>query len=284
MIGVKLMGGLGNQMFQYAAARSLAIKHNVGVKLDLSFLNTNSKGQYTQRQFELDVFKIDAKLFSPIDIFFENVGKNISLLSPWKVYRENYFSYDTNFNQLPDKTYLIGWMQSEKYFSDIRSQILNEFQLKKPFDVSANDLLNKIQNTNSISIHIRRGDYVQNSNASSYHGVMPIEYYRQAIEIISSKVKDITVFCFSDDIEWCKANLNIQFPINYATFSATQHPAVELSLMSKCKHNIIANSSFSWWGAWLNTNNNKIIVAPQKWFRDSGINTKDLLPNSWIKI
>src|SRR3989344_4984067 len=142
-------------------------------------------------------------------------------------------------------------------------------------------LASEISGTNSVSVHIRRGDYVTNANTNQFHGLCSLDYYNKAVSFISSKQNEMELFVFSDDIEWCKENLKYDFPIH---FVETNDAHSDMYLMSLCKHNIIANSSFSWWGAWLNDNFQKIVVAPSQWIADASVNTQDLIPKGWIKI
>ncbi|MCK4744844.1 alpha-1,2-fucosyltransferase, partial [Candidatus Parcubacteria bacterium] len=195
--------------------------------------------------------------------------------------KEQHSHFDSKILKLIGNIYLDGYWQSEKYFKNIENSIRKEFTLKNDLQLKAKKLLRKIKNTESISIHIRRNDYISHKPANQYHGVCHLSYYKKAINVIIKKIDDPHFFVFSDDIDWCKKNLKIKFP---TIFVEGNKDYEDLILMSKCKHNIIANSTFSWWGAWLNNNPNKIVIAPKKWFRKKSINTKDLIPKTWIKI
>ena len=291
MIITKLMGGLGNQMFQYAAGKALAWNHGVECKTDLSFLNADPKGLYTQRKFELDIFQ------NPISVIKETELKNflvkhnsqfnILLNKAFPFVCKNHFitekghQYQSDFFNTSKDTYISGFWQSEKYFKNHESKIREVFTIKKNLIEDTHKWLDQIKHTNSVSVHIRRGDYINLSSANSFHGICSNEYYEEALKFIGSKIKEIVFFVFSDDIEWCKANFKINFPVH---FVETDSAYKEMYLMQNCVHNIIANSSFSWWSAWLNSNENKIVIAPKKWFNDENINTKDIVPESWIKI
>ncbi len=294
MIVVKLMGGLGNQMFQYAAGLSLATKKNTDLYIDTSFLNEDDKGAYTKRHFELDMFNISVKIADKfiLDQFNFNQTKLITKLKKLKpnlfkkiIYNEHQFHFLTTFFKLPVYTYLNGFWQSENYFNECRSILLNQFSLKKSLSDNAFEIDNKIKSTTSISLHIRRGDFLSLKSANHFHGFLPIDYYKNAINYINTKISNVTFFIFSDDIDWCKNNFdfisNKEF-VDGKFLALTIHE--ELILMSNCQHNITANSSFSWWGAWLNQNPEKIVIAPKNWFADKTINTNDLIPKSWIKL
>lgn len=181
------------------------------------------------------------------------------------------------------KYYFDGYWQTYKYADEIRKHLIQDLKLKEPLDQNTLDVMSNIGNTNSISLHIRRGDYVTDAKTSKIHDVCDLEYYRKAVDIVSKKIKNPQFFIFSDDIEWAKKNLKIQYPMVFVSDLKIEDYE-EMILMSKCKHNIIANSSFSWWGAWLNTYDDKVVVAPQKWSNRHKKDYKNLIPNTWIKI
>jgi len=258
---IKIIGGLGNQMFQYAYGRNMELSGKK-VVFDTSFFAGNKNSKDTVRNFKLDKFNIATNAeFSP---------KRHLISDIWiKVKRRLGLNADVYF-------------QSEEYFINIADIIRREFTLKRPLSNKAQKILNNIENNNSISLHIRRGDYVVDKNINAFHGICDLEYYKRAMSLIKEKVANPTFFVFSDDIAWAKDNFKGE------GFIFVSDPEIEdveeLVLMSKCKHNIIANSSFSWWGAWLNSNLDKIVIAPQKWFNDKKANKNQILPEKWIRI
>jgi hypothetical protein len=290
MIIVKLMGGLGNQMFQYAAGRCLSHLHNTELKLDLSFLNADTQNKYTKRDFALDVFNVnssfatgeDIRRFNPLERgkITRTLMRKLPILYSKLIANESGHAFMKEFYSYPKDVYLNGYWQSEYYFEPVQEILRKEFTLKEaPGGVNA-ELAERIRNSNSVSLHIRRGDYVNNQEVNKFHGTCSLEYYRQAIEFLKAK-GDIELFVFSDDIQWAKENLEAD-KIN---FVAQNNPGyIDMHLMSVCKHNIIANSSFSWWGAWLNPNPTKVVVAPLKWFAAPGPHTPDIYPKNWVKI
>jgi len=233
-IVVKLMGGLGNQMFQYAYGFALAKRKNRNLSLDISFFN--QKNAATPRVFELDQLCISQK----------NFGQKLFLAKIPKIGRK----IETLLN------YFEGYFQSEKYFSDYKDEIINEFQFKEKLQAPEG---------NSVAIHIRRGDYAEFANI---HLVCTPFYYENAVAYIQSKVESPIFYVFSDDIEWCKQNVKVPEPCHYID-NLNKPSSHDMQLMSLCKHNIISNSTYSWWAAWLNQNPDKIIVAPDRWFADS---------------
>ncbi len=288
MIIVKLIEGLGNQMFQYAMGRYIAHKNNTKFKLDkIGFLdyklheyglcNFNIKENFATKK-EINYFKKYKKSNKKIIRKFYNA----LFADESKYILEHQFNFIPNIFNAKNNVYLDGFWQSEKYFIDIKDIIKKDFTIKNPSNKYKNKVT-QIKSKNSISLHIRRGDYVKNKETLKHHGICSLDYYNKAIQIVKKKLDNPTFFIFSDDIEWVKKNLNTK-STNFFVSGGKLQNYEELILMSKCKHNIIANSSFSWWGAWLNDNPKKIIIAPKKWFEVKKMNTIDLIPDSWIKI
>jgi len=257
MIICRLQGGLGNQMFQWAFGKSLSKKYNMPLFLDISLYN-NQVG-VTKREFSLNKFP--------------NLKYDINIPNVHKVYRisDNFIFREYNISN-QSSYYLDGYWQSEKYFKDIEDIIKEELQ-------PSNESLEKFSklpiNENNVSIHIRRTDYV---TSNGYHPVQSIEYYQKALNIIGEYDN---IFVFSDYINWCKTNLTFDNMIFIEGFDDVE----DLWLMSLCKNNIIANSSFSWWAAWLNQNPNKKVISPKNWFgKQTNLNDSDIIPETWIKI
>lgn len=296
MIAVKLMGGLGNQMFQYASAKALALHHHVPVCVDLSFLNANTNGEYTKRNYELNIFNLkelfpnkrQQKFISCISSnnLFNKLSIKAPILFPFSYRPEKSAAFQTDFFTYPKNTYLAGFWQSEKYFKKYELEIKNSFLFTDAPDKNNLAWIKKIQSCTSISIHIRRGDYITDNKTFSFHGICSNEYYRTALQYILSKVRSTSVelFLFSDDKEWGRKNLQFNYPTHIIDCNTGLKSYEDMRLMSLCQHNIIANSSFSWWGAWLNNNPSKIIAAPAKWFNDPNLNTNDIIPETWEKI
>ncbi len=294
MIVVKLIGGLGNQMFQYAAGKCLAARHQTDLYLDTNHLNKDTNDTYTKRNLELNVFDIELKLASPEMIKQFNVETNNKLSRYFQrqypfLFKNLYVAesgqlYQTTFKQFGQNTYLEGFWQSEKYFKDIEKQLLKDFRFKDQGNAENEKWRTKIKASESVALHIRRGDYISNEAALQHHGALATTYYLNALNFIKSKYHSIEIFIFSDDLDWCKANIVSEDIKHFVDCNQKENFHLDLLLMSECKHNVIANSSFSWWAAWLNNNENKVVIAPKKWFADTSINTKDIIPNSWIQI
>ena len=283
MIVVSLAGGIGNQMFQYALGRHLAWLQKSELKLDISaYTNENI------REYNLDSFNIQVNYIR--NTYFSRVVYKIQLKTKYfKIYTEQSHKYqDDVFNQ-SDNMIINGYWQGEKYFKAIDNIIREDFSFKDEISLLKLPVAKKILQSNSIAVHIRRGDYISNELFNKVHGTCNIEYYEKSIAYIAKKVSSPFFYIFSDDMQWVKANLQTSFPHiyideTYNEIIKTDKAIVDLFLISLCKHNIIANSSFSWWGAWLNNSSSKIVIAPREWFIDELLNTNDLLPETWIKM
>jgi len=275
---VRLNGGLGNQMFQYAFGRRLSLKHKRPLFLDPWYLIKDPKREYEMGCFVLRGFRIPDYLSTRLQKFFK-------LLPERYYYSEKNLSFDRLALKKRKATIYEGYWQSYKYFFDTAFIISEDFNFRNPPSPDNSRLLEKIKTTNSVSVHVRRGDYVNEKRTREFHGIVAKSYYKKAFSIIEKKVENPTFFFFSDEINWVKKN----FVIGHASYfidvnQGENNNYEDMRLMMNCKHNIIANSSFSWWAAWLNKNKKKIVIAPEKWFNDPTINTKDKFPKNWIKL
>lgn len=290
MIIVKLTGGIGNQMFQYALGRKLALKGNSVLKFDIDELVVTPPGRVTPRQYALHVFDIQAGIADKSEIekltcrIENSILKNLKKLGFFK--RSHSFAPEPHFHFYPkvldfeDNIYVTGYWQTEKYFKDIEGVLRKDFSLKKEFGIANKEIAGEIRSNNAVSLHVRRDDYVTDPIISTYHGVCSLEYYRHAVEHIAAKVKNPVFYLFSDDMRWVKEHLRIHYPAKYVSDGILKDYE-EMMLMSYCRHNIIANSSFSWWGAWLNANPGKMVIAPRPWFVNSPMDTSDVIPEEW---
>lgn len=289
VIITELYGGLGNQMFQYAVARSLAIKNNSDLKLDLSIFDA-----YKLRVYELGHFNIQEKFSNQSDIrAFDRrrrwrriLGKlqNKFRSDELKLIKEKQFCFDQDIINLKGNLYLRGYWQTEKYFKDIENVIRKDFSLKNKISDASSEVAMQINAQKCpVSLHIRRGDYISDSGTNEYHGTCSLEYYKKCVNILKGKY-DISLYVFSDDPLWVKENLHFDCPATYISHNGAERAYEDMYLMSLCHHHIIANSSFSWWGAWLNPRKDKMVFAPKVWFRNKTNDTKDLLPDSWIRL
>jgi hypothetical protein len=287
------MGGMGNQMFQYAFGKYLAVNHNTSLKLDTHFLldRTPHKEFFVFRDYDLDIFNLQVEFAAkeevnrytkrlPVDLANKVLNKLMGVKNSYII--EPHFHFSEKCFLAPDNSYLEGYWQTEKYFAPINDQLKNnDFTFRHELSDKAKILFNEIANCNAICVNIRRADFV----VTAFHGTCSPEYYKKGEEIICSKVTDPHYFVFSDEIDWCRENIKFDGPVTYVGHEYAGLKFQDyLRLMARCKHFIIPNSSFAWWAVWLNNNKDRIVIAPQKWFNDANWNPKDLIPEQWIKL
>jgi Glycosyl transferase family 11 len=297
MIFVKLMGGLGNQMFQYAAARRLSLHRGTEVAFDLSYYDCCPEGD-TPRTYELSRFAITAQIASSLEIA-EISGvcrhklqlllvKIRSLLGlgrfPRNCYHESISGFDSQVLELPDNIYLHGYWHSANYFKDVESVIRSELTVNSEPTGRNKELLPEIASKQSVAIHFRRGDYVSNAKTAAYHGQLDSTYYSRALDIIVERIDSPHFYVFSDEPDWVKNNVTFRFPVTFIEHNSSGQAFEDMRLFSYCRHAIIANSSFSWWGAWLMQNSDKLVISPSRWFAKSVPEPNDLIPAGWIRI
>jgi len=288
MIYLRLYGGLGNQMFQYAFGYALSKKYDKRLVIETNYFSENTK-LCTPRSFELDVYKITSQItklpfFAHSKILVKIFQKFpvFNIFSKVKYFPEKSFTYNDILIKPSLDYFFDGYWQSFKYFEEYREELLQVFSNISVDPINA-ALMSRISNNNSISVHIRRGDYVTNNIASSHHGTCSLDYYRDAINYFQSLHKDACFFVFSDEPQWAKDNIVFPPTTTFINHNTGKNSYLDMHLMSKCRHNIIANSSFSWWAAWLNSNDHKIVIAPMKWF-NTEVDTTDLIPPTWIRL
>ncbi len=271
-----LKGGLGNQFFQYAMGRTLALRYGATLKLDLSGVADNPL-----RRYELDKYPIRATIATEDELMMFGGGP-ASPSSGCTRYHQPHFHFDPAVHGAAPPVQLIGYWQSERYFRHIADAIRRELTPIEPMDAENERALANIRGSNAIAVHVRRGDYVTNPLAAAAHGVPSLGYYRRAMDYAASRVADPVFYVFSDDHDWVRDNLRHPAPLVQMTVNAPERGFRDIQLMSACRHHILANSSFSWWGAWMNTSPDKIVIAPMPWFLDKRLDTRDLLPPDWI--
>jgi len=299
MVIVRLFGGLGNQLFQYALGRRIAIEKKMPLKLDIK---SGFKGDFYGREYSLYHFNICENFAETKELpkfrlpHTESVKLNgklirfINRLLPFNKgfeIHERSFKFDKSVFEKRDKYYLIGYWQNEKYFDSIRDILLDDLTLKVPLSNKSLDVSKLISSSNSVGLHIRRYQgNIKNSTLSKHqniHGILSLSYYKNAIELMTKKLEKPHFFIFSDDHEWVLENFPFQVPHTFVFHNSDKKNYEDLALLSYCKHQIIANSSFSWWAAWLNRNSNKIVIAPKNWFAAKYSNS-EIVPPDWIKI
>lgn len=291
MIIAHLIGGLGNQMFQYACALSLAHRHRCPLQVDVAGFAT-----YGLRRYALDKLGITAPVAAADEVrrfrrrarVEAMVPEPVRRLVPLRrhtVLRERSFAFDPRVLEVRGDVLLEGYWQSERYFADIAAAVRSEFRLE-PVTASVHaELEAQIAAANAVSIHVRRGDYANDlATRSMYGGCCTADYYARAVAEIVRTVPAPRFFVFSDDPAWVRDNLRLGHPTTVVEQHGDDADCADLRLMSLCRHHIIANSSFSWWGAWLDPKPGKIVVAPRRWFETDSIDTRDLIPQAWVRV
>jgi len=313
MVIVRITMGLGNQMFQYAAGLSLSKEKNTALKVD-----TSSYAGYKLRKYELNTFfeidtpeaskeEVNAVWYNhPVIKFWNKIlpNKKIRALGlPYdekavqrnllalfdvfypshkrKTYVEPHYHYDKDFFSANDNLYLHGFWMSWKYFEKYDAEIRKAFTVRQELVKHLSSTTNYIESENSVSIHIRRTDYTT-PEVIKLKGLLSLDFFRKGVDYIKQKTGKVTVFVFSDDIPWVKENFRLEgVKVIYVDNTVSNSAIEDFYLMMKCRHNVISNSTFSWWAAHLNNNENKIIVAPRQWYAVSRVNSKDVCPASW---
>ena len=271
MIMLRLIGGMGNQLFQYATAKALAMQKSCELVLDITAFET-----YKLHRYSLNHLKISAPVASP------------SIVGQWGGgfhYRETSLVFDPMLFEAPTPLYLEGYFQTEDYFKFAREKILDEFKVVSPLEGRNEELLNNLKRTpRTVSVHVRRADYVSNPAANAVHGTCGVDYYQRARDYFLAKLENPVFVVFSDDIPWARENLAFGDSAVFVDWNDASTNYADLKLQSACHHNIIANSSFSWWGAWLGRQEGKEVIAPEKWFADGAHPGHSIVPSGWVRI
>jgi hypothetical protein len=291
MICVRIIGGLGNQLFQYATGRALALRHGCELLLDVSHLQTCAR-HVTPRQFELDHFRYQARVATAAETrhlaWLHRVPAFSHWVTPWRTYVERGLGFNASFAELPDDTYLVGYWQSPQYFASVGGQIAAELSAAQPLSPESEAVAEAISRGPSVMLHVRRGDYVTLTSAATLHGTLGLSYYEAALQRVREQVEGARYFVFSDDIAWCREHLPLDAAeAVYVGNNTGANAWQDLLLMARCHHHIIANSSFSWWGAWLADQrfgeSDHMVIAPSRWFAGKpGEDLSNRFPAHWV--
>ena len=283
MIVSKIYGGLAGQMLQYATGKALAIKNNTDLYLDTEWFKLPiAEFGGTPRHFCLHKFRTHYKSYR-YDLL-SKLWRKAFVGDIANINEKKFNEFDPEILSLSNNHVLDGYWFSYKYFDSIRDLLIEEFQPRE-LNSRSQEVLNEIKSDKTaVSIHVRRGDYVTNENANKFHGVMSLDYYKKAIDLVLSKFPCARFYLFSDDASWVRENFKFINDYTIIDFNNDERNHIDIYLMSMCRFNIIANSGFSWWGAYLNQHNDKMVVAPQAWFANEEITLNDLRPESWVLV
>ncbi|MDA1194385.1 MAG: alpha-1,2-fucosyltransferase [Planctomycetota bacterium] len=297
MIVVRILGGLGNQMFQYAFGRCLSARRGEPLRLD-----TSAYATYALHGYALDQLALDPVLATAEDVraltavtpgFPENVIPRRLLprflrrgrrYAPTHIREVEGFRFDPSMLATPLPAYFDGYWQSALYFEPVADAIRADFAVRAPLAGRNAELAEAVVGDDAVSIHVRRGDYANDENTRAVHGLCSLDYYRVAVEYIQTHVPAPRWFVFSDDPAWAAEHLKLPGTVVGVDHNGAAHAAEDLRLMSRCRHHVIANSSFSWWGAWLDPRPDKIVVAPRRWMADPTRACPDVCPPTWVRL
>lgn len=280
---IKIIGGLGNQMFQYASAYAFSKELNKDLIVDIS-----DAIKYKVHPLRLTKLSCSSR-YQKKSLYIEKYIYNVidyrikKLIFPYCYIEKNLCFNSKILDEIGNKK-LVGYFQCSKYFEKYRNELLLEFKPKAEYSEYQKRILEEIKRGNNCSLHIRRGDYITNLNANSVHGTCDEKYFVDALKYLKEQNilnETSKIFIFSDDIKWCQENINMPYQ---SVFVQGDNICAELDmwLMSSCENNIISNSTFSWWAGWINNNSNKVVIAPKVWFKNGMEN--DIIPDEWIKL
>lgn len=286
---VRLIGGLGNQMFQYAMGLAVASRIQGELRLDTDFVGSG----IAHRQFELDqAFVGPFHRATPDEMrsvlgwrihFRRAMGRPaLSFLWSERVVVERSLEFSYQLADLAASAYLVGYWQSETYFLNVEQELRARFSFVAP-DVANEALLGEIGSCESVAMHIRRGDYAEISSVTACHGLCPPSYYERAAQLLLARQPKLRFFLFSDDLDWTRDNIKLPADCNFVDINRGNSSFNDMRLMSRCTHQVIANSTFSWWGAWLNGNPEKLVIAPERWFA-AGEAANSICPPTWVRL
>jgi len=286
MIVTQIYGGLGNQLFQFAFGKALAARLNTELRIDTRFFNKPRPHGLGLHHFSIDTPEVERKRLPAMrhDGLLPYLAAKIRG-DDWTMFKEKSLAYDPAEKTLGDGTYLKGYWQTELYFKDHADLVRQHLQVITPPTDENRKVMEEQDSCYPVSLHVRRGDYVSNPKFNAVHGTCDLDYYRRAADLIVERIgREPVFFAFSDEPDWVRDNLKLPYPMRIVSHNGPEHNYEDIRLMYRCRHHIVANSSFSWWGAWLNPDPDKIVVAPKRWFADPAMQDHNLVPESWVQI
>jgi len=285
---IRLAGGLGNQLFQYACGLALAEARRARLLLDLSLYRQDKLRTYSLQPFAVDpgfVPRPWAALMGALDRRF--VGRAVKTFMPivgWHYVFDRCQGYDPRDFPSGGNLVLQGYWQSENYFAAAADRVRAVFRFRDPPDESNAACLNRIAGGPAVAVHVRRGDYASVPEVTAIYGLCGPDYYRAAADHLQRVAPEARYFVFSDDPDWAEQNLQWPGPSEVVRHNVGKRDADDLRLMAACDHFVIANSSFSWWGAWLAGKPGKVVIAPKRWFAGAGHAEADRVPPEWVRL
>lgn len=292
MVIVHMQGGLGNQLFQYAFGRAIAARSGARLLFDMDFFDL-APGDHTARTYGLDAFGLHCERATPEQIAVARQRGSMlrarlhglhPRLAPDRSVKERGFTFDPRMLEVRGDAYFSGYWQSPRYFAGIEQALREQVTLRLPLPDRLQGIAARIAVAGGIGVHVRRGDYISNPHASAHFVPCDAAYYAAATRMLRAEAPDTPVFIFSDDMAWAREHVPVPGEVHHVQADPHDHPAMHLHLMAMCQHQVIANSSFSWWAAWLNQHPGRRVIAPKRWFTDPSMDTRDLIPSDWIRL
>jgi len=288
---VRVLGGLGNQMFQYAAGIAMAQLHGARALLHLGDLNdrTSHGGYALAKTFGLQAPEAtNAELQAVLGLAYPLRRVMLHRKAGWlrssRIVVEPHFAYWDGLRAVQPPYYLAGYWQAPRYFAGHEPEVRAAFSFAWEASPAVAELARRIGSCEAVSVHVRRGDYVTNPGMAKLHGVLPLDYYERALRVVAERVERPTFFVFSDDTAWARANVRVAGETHFVGADARTNAREDLRLMTLCRHHIIANSTFSWWGAWLATHPQQVACAPLRWFAGDQQDVSTLFPPGWVRV
>jgi len=286
LIVTHLFGGLGNQLFQFAFGKALATRLGVELRLDARYFDKPRPDELCIHHFGHDTPDADRRRLPAMrhDGLLPYIAAKMRA-TPYTMFKESGLKYDPAAEALGDNTYLKGYWQSELYFRDQADVVRNSLSVVTPPTPENARVLEDLDRVLAVSLHVRRGDYVSNPKFNATHGTCDLDYYRRAADLVAGRAgRDVVFYAFSDEPDWVRENLKLPHEMRIISHNGAAHNYEDIRLMRHCAHHIIANSSFSWWGAWLNPDKDKMVVTPDRWFASPSMQDHNLLPPEWIRL
>jgi hypothetical protein len=301
-IVVRLHGGLGNQMFQYATAFALSKRDSRDLIVDTRWLNRKTLDPlFVKREYGLGIFNVRGEklgsnkrrfpfrhAFGPsiLGQVETKIARCFTHFGLSNIYVEPAFTYrEIPSFRLDKPVYLSGYFQSPKYFDEFETELREEFSFSQTLSFSEQEMQSRIEGSPSLCINVRRGDFVHNAKNAQFHGALDASYFDRALIQSRRHVGDLPIFIFSDDIQWCERNLSHLGDVTFVSHEfAGKHFGAYLRLMSSCTAFIIPNSTFAWWAVWLSAAECPSVIAPKRWFLNDTPDTSDLIPQNWVRV
>ena len=287
MIISRIDGGLGNQMFQYAYGFYLAQRAETEFYLDISSYEKQPQHGYLLDHFRIDAEVLPAKLVAKIPRKYRSSVAKVTWLQDrfglrsLRRHKERDFGFRSSHLQAGDNRYLVGYWQSEQFFPRMRDELLKQFALRRNLTAQSQEIGGRMAESNSVALHVRRGDYVTSQSAAAIYEHLSVDYYHRCLQMWASQQYRPEVYIFSNDIAWCREQFQLEYPTHFVDHTSADTAFEDLWMMQQAACLVMANSTFSWWAAWLNQRSGRQVIAPSRWFRPGAMDGSNILCRDW---